>query len=105
MGNAPFDFLTANEIYRDVFDAPLEEMADLSSQWPNPNCAQDPTWGNQSSSPTSPKPNPPSPPRSDPGQGKSDIPQETVTYNPTNSYYVSTSFNRSIGRVWASRMT
>lgn len=43
-GNAPFDLLSANDIYRDVFfDAPLDNMADLSSQWPNPNRAQDPT--------------------------------------------------------------
>jgi hypothetical protein len=95
-GNAPFQLLTANETYRDVFfDAPLEEMADRSSQWPNPNRAQDPTRGHQRSLL----------PREDPGQGKSDTPLDSSIYDATNSYYASTSFTSSIGRVWGSRLT
>ena len=41
-GIAPFDLITANENYRDVFfDAPLDQLADLSHDWPNPNRTPD----------------------------------------------------------------
>lgn len=117
-GNAPFDLLSANDIYRDVFfDAPLDNMADLSSQWPNPNRAQDPTRDH-------PIPGSESPPiitpldtradstepissiskRADLGQGKSGVNGRDV-YSSFNSYYASTSFTRSIGRVLGSRLT
>ena len=47
-GNAPFDLMTQNETYRDVFfDAPLDAMGDTSFTWPNPNREQDPTRGHQ----------------------------------------------------------
>lgn len=111
-GNAPFDFLTANETYRDVFfDAPLQDMADLSATWPNPNRAQDPTRGhhpNPESSFQSSFPDPLSPisRRDDRGQGRSGTAGLSPdAYNPSNSYYASTSFTRSVGRVWGSRLT
>lgn len=119
-GNAPFDFLTANETYRDLFfDAPSEDIADLSARWPNPNRAQDSSRGQ-------PRLRPEGPQRSrDPygvlssdvepgsltshanqGQGKSGtsglFPD---TYNTTNSYYASASFTRSTERVSGSRLT
>lgn len=111
-GDAPFDLITANETYRDVFfDAPLHEMADLSSQWPNPNRAQDPTRGNEQSWP--------GPPNKDifddrllaplmtRGSSKRVDPGliDRNNYGPFNSYYASTSFTSSIGRVWGSRLT
>ncbi|CZT48349.1 uncharacterized protein RSE6_09030 [Rhynchosporium secalis] len=114
-GNAPFDLLTANDTYRDVFfDAPLHELADLSSPWPNPNRAQDSTRGH-----VQPKPDPPasnivegrvsttSTMLEDRSQGR----PGTLTFNnasiysPFNSYYASTSFTKSIGHVWGSRLT
>ena len=114
-GNAPFDLLTANETYRDVFfDAPLEEMADLSSQWPNPNRAQDSTRGHLQLG------HDPATGNSLDGQTDTAIAKPpdhsrvisvTTTssnasiYTPFNSYYASTSFTQSIGRVWGSRLT
>jgi hypothetical protein len=120
-GNAPFDFLTANETYRDVFfDAPLQDMADLSSTWPNPNRAQDPTRGHypnpgsdsHSSAPLdsqthSAEPLSPNSRRHDLGQGRSGTSDiiSPDSYSPSNSYYASTSFRREVGRVWGSRLT
>jgi hypothetical protein len=113
-GNTPFDLLTANDTYRDVFfDAPLDEMADLSSKWPNPNRAQDPTRDhaqprhhsvssnllnsriNNAINPTYRR------------QVESAISTSSNAneYGPFNSYYASTSFTKSIGRIWGSRLT
>lgn len=100
-GNAPFELLTANTTYRQVFfDAPLTELADRSAQWPNPNRAQDPTRGHRPSSPSIV-------PRADvdQGEGKPGMLPGSPVYDITNSYYASTSFTRSIGRVWGSRLT
>lgn len=120
-GNAPFDSLVANETYRDVFfDAPLDDLADLSAHWPNPNRAQDPT--------RSQKPNrirellskfnlsdaQPVPPRSNIGALNATAAENhdrdsdlinAETYGPYNSYYASVSFTKSIGRIWGSRLT
>ncbi|KAH6716432.1 hypothetical protein BKA61DRAFT_516037, partial [Leptodontidium sp. MPI-SDFR-AT-0119] len=114
-GNAPFDLLTANDTYRDVFfDAPLQEMADLSSQWPNPNRAQDSTRGHDQSGTDSPasnildsRINPVFTKLAGRGQGKSvtsTFSNDSI-YGPFNSYYASTSFTKSIGNVWGSRLT
>ncbi|KAH8586299.1 hypothetical protein B0O99DRAFT_656906 [Bisporella sp. PMI_857] len=74
-GDAPFDLLSANETYRDIFfDAPLEELADLSHNWPNPNLEMDPK-------------------------------SVSTKYNSANSYYASTSFTRSIGHIKGSRLS
>jgi hypothetical protein len=98
-GKAPFELLTANETYRHVFyDAPLSDFADLSSQWPNPNRAQDPTRGPQ-------HPSLPQLPHAEPDQAMSGALADPARYDPTNSYYASTSFTRSIGKVWGSRLT
>ncbi|KAH8800420.1 PLC-like phosphodiesterase [Xylogone sp. PMI_703] len=114
-GDAPFELLTANDTYRDVFfDAPLDEMADLSFRWPNPNRAQDPTRGHgQPRYDISDKDTPNSPtnieiaPQNDPAQEIS-TPSGLNTadiYGPFNSYYASVSFTKSVGRVWGSRLT
>jgi hypothetical protein len=118
-GNAPFDFLTANNAYRDVFfDAPLIDMADMSSQWPNPNRAQDPTRGHAANVPDHPIANATDTRststsslsvfrRADRGQGRSGTSAVTNpdAYNTSNSYYASTSFTKSIGHIWGSRLT
>lgn len=85
-GNAPFDLVTANATHRDIFfDAPLDVMADpdpatLSSQDPNPNPEQDPNANSR-----------------DLGQGHTGLPPNLSTaFHPTNSYYASVSFKKSI---------
>ncbi|KAK5202870.1 Altered inheritance of mitochondria protein 6 [Exophiala xenobiotica] len=123
-GNAPFDLLAADESYRDVFfDAPLDEMADLSTHWPNPNRAQDVTQARAdyrmlpnttATSSPSQTPSLANIPHTNHQLGasstlnltnSSNLPTAADVYNPTNSYYASTSFTRSIGRVWGSRLT
>lgn len=105
-GYAPFDLLKANSTYRDVFfDAPLDELADLSSQWPNPNRAQDPSRRHDGHDEVS------SIPLNHGLTSPSMLPQvghDVITpheYTHFNSYYASVSFTRSIGRVWGSRLT
>lgn len=119
-GDTPFEWLTANETYRDVFfDAPLAELADDSLVWPNPNRAQDPSRARKQSLPR--------PFDTDPGSGsgvgattgeerKEDnkdcgtarvwpvVDQGNLLYNKSNSYYASVSFTKSIGRIWGSRL-
>jgi len=119
-GNTPFDLLTVNETYRDVFfDAPLDEMTDLSSWWPNPNRVQDPSRGHDRPSPDSTIGD-----KSESQRSTALIKQAfskpkrqneyisgtaggvgTDVYGPSNSYYASTSFTSSIGRIWGSRLT
>lgn len=121
-GNAPFDQLIANKTYRDVFmDAPLDDIADSSSKWPNPNFAQDPTRDRGqnhirgfssefNASESHPLPH----------SSNSSVSQETTstsekekaledknveTYSQRNSYYASVSFTKSIGRIWGSRLS
>ncbi|KAK5263292.1 Altered inheritance of mitochondria protein 6 [Exophiala xenobiotica] len=122
-GNAPFDLLAA-ESYRDVFfDAPLDEMADLSTHWPNPNRAQDVTRARvdyrilpKTTTTSSPSQTPSLANilHTDHQTGTSStlnltrstsLPTAADVYNSTNSYYASTSFTRSVGRVWGSRLT
>jgi hypothetical protein len=78
-GNAPFDLLTANSTYRDIFyDAPLELMEDGE---PRPLHRVR---------------------REDEGQGYSGTPGVVGpdTFNPSNSYYASVSYEKSIGFPW-----
>ncbi|KAK5454690.1 Altered inheritance of mitochondria protein 6 [Exophiala xenobiotica] len=123
-GNAPFDLLAVDEGYRDVFfDAPLDEMADLSTHWPNPNREQDVTRSRAdyrtlpNTTATSSPSQTPSLANMDPTDHQlgtsstldlthsSSPPTTADVYNSTNSYYASASFTRSIGRVWGSRLT
>lgn len=120
-GNAPFEWLTANETYRDVFfDAPLAELADYSLVWPNPNRAKDPSPSCQKRHPgilgTTPKSRSVSgttacEERQD-GNGENGMgrvwpvtDQSNLLYNTSNSYYASVSFTESIGRIFGSRLT
>lgn len=119
-GDAPFEWLTANKTYRDVFfDAPLAELADHSLVWPNPNRAQDSSRGQKQNLPRPSGTNP------GPGSGPGDttceereenrkehdmgriwpvIDQGNLLYNKSNSYYASVSFTKSVGRIWGSRL-
>lgn len=77
-GDAPFDLLTSNSTYRDIFfDAPLSSIS----------------------------PNTPSTSGQKSGQGTSENAlinsSSSSSYNFTNSYYASTSFFESIGTVWS----
>jgi hypothetical protein len=77
-GNAPFDLLTSNSTYRDIFyDAPLDRMSSHPTTFPQKS-----------------------------GQGTSgNAPTEPSSYNITNSYYASTSLKDSIGSVWSKPST
>ena len=86
-GNAPFDLLTANSTYRDLFyDAPLEGMQNGESE---------------------PLHRAPSARREKEGQGYSGTPSVVSpdTYNPSNSYYASASYDNSIGLPWRLHVT
>jgi hypothetical protein len=75
-GNAPFDLITANSTYRDIFfDAPLNRMAQDSTQ----HAAR----GGQGTVGTLP----------------------TSHFDSTNSYYASVDFRKSIGYVWWGRLS
>jgi len=115
---ATFERLTGNETYRDVFfDAPLDELADFSSEWPNPNRAQDPTRGQDHNIPGQDGTSAESQsnrevraymPRGDGGRDRRfgtsrDLSDDT--YNHFNIYYASVSFTKSIGHIWGSRLT
>ncbi|KAF4952740.1 hypothetical protein FGADI_6492 [Fusarium gaditjirri] len=104
-GNTPFDKITANDTYRDVFyDAPLESLADASQVWPNPNKAQ--VESSQL------------PDRcTEQGVLPSNIERSQVRtyngedikisdkYNPYNSYYASAHFKKAVGHVWGLRLS
>ncbi|KAH8696663.1 hypothetical protein BGW36DRAFT_398149 [Talaromyces proteolyticus] len=84
-GNAPFDLLTANSSYRDVFfDAPLDMMEDGE-----PIPLRKRAAGQEQS------------------QGNTRIPSvvDIDTFNPSNSYYASVSFRKSIGYPWHLHIT
>ena len=102
-GNAPFDLISNNQTYRDVFfDAPLDELGDFSQKWPNPNHEksadsaiglQQPSSGVRHSTVSS-----------------TTAPEPTVTSGPylftwQNSYFGSTSFTSTIGHIEGSRLS
>jgi hypothetical protein len=82
-GSAPFDLLIRNETYRDVFyDAPLAALEDVQgSEW----SARSSTLGNFLE-----QDNPDSSP---------------YKYNPSNSYYASSSLTRAVGRLYGFSFT
>lgn len=87
-GDAPFDLLTSNTTYRDIFfDAPLDWMADGDME------SADNTEHMRS--------------MQDHGQGHAVNPSvaDPDRYNPTNSYYASVSFKESIGFPWRFHIT
>lgn len=81
-GNAPFDLLTANTTYRDIFyDAPLNRLDDPSDAAP-----------------------PESSSRPD-GEVNTDDNHLGYKYNPSNSYYASTDFKGIVGYLNTFRIT
>lgn len=116
-GYAPFDLITGNTTYRDVFfDAPLDEMAESANVWKAPQAAVPDVFVSGTNDEISESDGlatrDASPSRSlrlrrATGQGKSgtgDV--ETVDeFNPQTSYYASVDFGKTIGHVWRSRLT
>ncbi|KAF2705911.1 hypothetical protein K504DRAFT_387404 [Pleomassaria siparia CBS 279.74] len=87
-GNAPFDLITKNETYRDIFfDAPLDRMyqAPANAHSTISNTIEDP------------------PPRTS-GQGTVGV-SETSSFDYSNSFYASVSFKKSIGFLWGGRIS
>ncbi len=77
-GNAPFDLMTSNSTYRDIFfDVPLDIMAAEGA--PSRQKSKQGTSGN--------------------------APTDALSYNRTNSYYASTNFESSIGTFWSDPST
>lgn len=76
-GNTPFDLLTANTTYRDIFyDAPLQNF-----------------WGDNGDDPTTTT------------SQASSQPLTSDIYTPENSYYASVSFQKEIGKLWHGMLT
>lgn len=83
-GNAPFELIIANQKYRDIFyDAPLGDMYEDE----NPSSSSLPPSSSSSSASASG-------PRTKLDGGAA------VAYDPSNSYYASTSFPASVGWLW-----
>ncbi|THW33221.1 hypothetical protein D6D21_10081 [Aureobasidium pullulans] len=98
-GNTPFDLLTANTTYRDIFyDAPLGmlyepspiTLTDLNVDPSLSNLAEIDDYHPSSA-----------------GQGKTGLPADTPAsaFNATTSYYASLNFKRSVGRVWRGKLS
>ncbi|KAJ5098156.1 hypothetical protein N7532_005157 [Penicillium argentinense] len=88
-GNTPFDLVTANSTYRDIFfDAPLEKLVD------------DEKADQALSVPSDERLN-------DLGQGHSGMPNiiTPTTFNVTNSFYASVSFRKAVGYPWPFHFT
>lgn len=95
-GNTPFDLVMANSSYRDIFfDAPLDKLVDDSNKNNTTSSAQ--TASDPFMTPRSP----------DKGQGVSGMPAVITahTFNTTNSYYASVSFETAIGFPWPFHFT
>lgn len=103
-GNAPFDLIAANKTYRDVFfDAPLDQLADFSHIWPNPN--RTPGHGRKPANRALYD----SLTAGTRGKPPTTIPAAPATssnnYTWRNSYFGSTSFTSALGPVEGSRLT
>ncbi|KAF2652216.1 hypothetical protein K491DRAFT_695774 [Lophiostoma macrostomum CBS 122681] len=94
-GNAPYDLITANETYRDIFfDAPLASLYEDPGQstfHPASEIAVETTRSAQLSDRAL-------------GQGTVGT-NSSSTFDSSNSYYASVSFAKSIGWVWFGRLT
>jgi hypothetical protein len=98
-GNTPFDTLTANTTYRDIFfDAPLAMLYE-----PSPISLPDIKVESELRSPTEIDDYHPS----SAGQGKTGLLADTPTsaFNSSTSYYASINFKKSIGRVWRGKLS
>lgn len=100
-GETPFDLLTSNSTYRDIFfDAPLEVMM-ASDEF------DEQTTSVEEIATATPAATTSRPPAKNLGQGMSGTPADVGpnTFNPTNSYYASVSFKESIGTPWRFRLS
>jgi len=96
-GNTPFDTLTENSTYRDIFyDAPLAMLYEpsalsLSDMNDNTDLGTEVDDYHPSSA----------------GQGKTGLPANTPAsaFNNSTSYYASINFKKSIGRVWRGKLS
>ncbi|KAF9892536.1 Altered inheritance of mitochondria protein 6 [Aspergillus nanangensis] len=89
-GNTPFNLVTANATYRDIFfDAPLEMMTEDYTRGETPRVMAMRSAENA-------------------GQGLSGVPKTEIVSGPfnwTNSYYASVSFRKAIGFPWSFHLT
>jgi hypothetical protein len=96
-GNTPFDLLTANTTYRDIFfDAPLAMLYEPSPMSTSDNSTVgEPTEVDDDYHPSSA------------GQGKTGLVANTPAsaFNSSTSYYASINFKKSIGRVWRGQLS
>jgi hypothetical protein len=110
-GNAPFDLLTANSTYREVFfDAPLDELEESDPPVAAESSARDslPTDGNilDLRDERDGKRNPRDLIVPNSGHNATNgIPDTTGTYSLQNSYYASVSFPKSVGSLWDFRFS
>ena len=113
-GNAPFDLLTANKTYRDIFfDAPLESLVLDAPSTEDESKETLAVSSTLTSSPTITSTVEdaiswlPFGVGKDKGQGHSvaDPDAELPPYSAQNSYYASVSFKRSIGFLWRGQLT
>ncbi|KAF1847194.1 uncharacterized protein K460DRAFT_392616 [Cucurbitaria berberidis CBS 394.84] len=89
-GNAPFDLITANSTYRDIFfDAPLDSLYDDSVASSNDSAGQSESSNDSISSEITTRG----------GQGTVGT-TPSSHFDSTNSYYASVNFGKSIGWLW-----
>lgn len=101
-GYTPFDKITANNTYRDVFyDAPLDLLADTSQIWPNPNRAQ----VQNAQLPAKCIEQGVLPSSIERRHLKPEGSKISEKYNSHNSYYASAHFKKAVGHVWGSRLS
>ncbi|KAJ5558965.1 hypothetical protein N7535_009162 [Penicillium sp. DV-2018c] len=92
-GNTPFNLVTANTTYRDIFfDAPLDKLVDPGSEQAD-NIPNNPPLATGTGT--------------DLGQGHSGMPAVITasTFNSSNSFYASVSFKKTIGFPWPFHFT
>ncbi|KAL1654140.1 Altered inheritance of mitochondria protein 6 [Didymella pomorum] len=94
-GNAPFDLVVANSTYRDIFfDAPLDRLY-VAPDAQDEGADQAQYDDTNSTAPAS---------TSSSGQGTVGTTPESH-FDATNSFYASTNFKKSVGRIWWGRIT
>ncbi|KAF2873574.1 hypothetical protein BDV95DRAFT_627462 [Massariosphaeria phaeospora] len=90
-GNAPFDLITANMTYRDMFfDAPLDRLYEDAAATPSASPSHSSSTTSSSSSSS--------------GQGTVGT-SATSTFDASNSFYASVSFKTSIGLLWSAKLS
>ena len=96
-GNAPFDLVVANSTYRDIFfDAPLDRLA-LAPGTTAPGLLDQAQYDDANSTA-------PAASVSSSGQGTVGTSPDSH-FDSTNSFYASTNFKKSIGRIWWGRVS